>query len=92
MISILNSKLNLSLDFKVVCVLLIKIMDIFLFILQITMNFTNFNLINGFLILCYVITELNEIDNIDVKKDLIKIILQLLSLLYVYVYMLHLNF
>ena len=75
-----------------VCVLLIKIMDIFLFILQITMNFTNFNLINGFLILIFMITELSKLDDIDIKKDLIKIILQLSSLLYVYVYMLHINF
>ena len=82
----------MSLDFKVVCGLLIKIIDIFLFILQITMNFTNFNLINGFLILIFMITELSKLDDIDIKKDLIKIILQLLSLLYVYVYMLHLNF
>lgn len=82
----------MSLDFKVVCVLLIKIMDIFLFILQITMNFTNFNLINGFLILIFMIIELSKLYDIDIKKDLIKIILQLLSLLYVYVYMLHLNF
>ena len=82
----------MSLDFKVVCVLLIKIMDIFLFILRITMNFTNFNLINGFLILIFMITELSKLYDIDIKKDLIKIILQLLSLLYVYVYMLHLNF
>ena len=67
-------------------------MDIFLFILQITMNFTNFNLINGFLILIFMITELSKLDDIDMKKDLIKIILQVLSLLYVYVYMLHLNF
>ena len=67
-------------------------MDIFLFILRITMNFTHFNLINGFLILIFMITELNKLDDIDIKKDLIKIILQLLSLLYVYVYMLHLNF
>jgi len=76
----------------VVCGLLIKIMDIFLFILQITMNFTNFNLINGFLILIFMITELSKLYDIDIKKDLIKIILQLLSLLYVYVYMLNLNF
>ena len=82
----------MSLDFKVVCGLLIKIIDIFLFILQITMNFTNFNLINGFLILIFMITELSKLYDIDIKKDLIKIILQLLSLLYVYVYMLHLNF
>lgn len=81
----------MSLDFKVVCGLLIKIMDIFLFILQITMNFTHFNLINGFLILIFMITELNKLDDIDIKKDLIKIILQVLSLLYVYVYMLHIN-
>ena len=67
-------------------------MDIFLFILQITMNFTNFNLINGFLILIFMITELSKLDDIDMKKDLIKIILQVLSLLYVYVYMLHINF
>ena len=82
----------MSLDFKVVCGLLIKIMDIFLFILQITINFTNFNLINGFLILIFMIIELSKLYDIDIKKDLIKIILQLLSLLYVYVYMLHLNF
>lgn len=82
----------MSLDFKVGCVLLIKIMDIFLFILQITINFTNFNLINGFLILIFMIIELSKLYDIDIKKDLIKIILQLLSLLYVYVYMLHLNF
>ena len=88
----LNSKLNLSIDFKVVYGLLIKIMDIFLFILPITMNFTNFNLINGFLILIFMITELSKLDDIDMKKDLIKIILQVLSLLYVYVYMLHINF
>lgn len=75
-----------------VCGLLIKIMDIFLFILPITMNFTNFNLINGFLILIFMITELSKLDDIDMKKDLIKIILQVLSLLYVYVYMLHINF
>lgn len=81
----------MSLDFKVVCGLLIKIMDIFLFILQITMNFKHFNLINGFLILIFMITELNKLDDIDIKKDLIKIILQVLSLLYVYVYMLHIN-
>ncbi len=56
------------------------------------MNFTNFNLINGFLILIFMITELSKLYDIDIKKDLIKIILQLLSLLYVYVYMLHLNF
>lgn len=67
-------------------------MDIFLFILQITMNYTNFNLINGFLILIFMITELSKLYDIDIKKDLIKIILQVLSLLYVYVYMLHLNF
>ena len=82
----------MSLDFKVVCGLLMKIIDIFLFILQITMNFTNFNLINGFLILIFMITELSKLDDIDIKKDLIKIILQLSSLLYVYVYMLHINF
>ena len=82
----------MSLDFKVLCCLLIKIMDIFLFILQITMNFTNFNLINGFLILIFMITELSKLDDIDMKKDLIKIISQVLSLLYVYVYMLHINF
>lgn len=56
------------------------------------MNFTNFNLINGFLILIFMITELSKLDDIDIKKDLIKIILQLSSLLYVYVYMLHINF
>ena len=50
------------------------------------MNFTNFNLINGFLILIFMITELSKLDDIDIKKDLIKIILQLSSLLYVYVY------
>ena len=55
------------------------------------MNFTHFNLINGFLILIFMITELNKLDDIDIKKDLIKIILQVLSLLYVYVYMLHIN-
>ena len=82
----------MSIDFKVVYGLLIKIMDIFLFILPITMNFTNFNLINGFLILIFMITELSKLDDIDMKKDLIKIILQVLSLLYVYVYMLHINF
>lgn len=82
----------MSLEFKVVCDLLIKIIDIFLFILQITINFTNFNLINGFLILIFMITELSKLDDIDIKKDLIKIILQLLSLLYEYVYMLHINF
>ena len=57
-----------------------------------TMHFTNFNLINGFLILIFMITELSKLYDIDIKKDLIKIILQVLSLLYVYVYMLHLNF
>ena len=66
-------------------------MDIFLFILQITINFTNFNLINGFLILIFMIIELSKLYDIDIKKDLIKIILQLLSLLYVFVYMLHIN-
>ncbi len=38
------------------------------------------------------ITELNELDNIDVKKDLIKIILEVISLLLVNNYMLNINF
>ena len=81
----------MSLNCKVVYALLIKIINILLFINQITINFNNFNLINGFLILIFMITELNKLDDIDIKKDLIKIILQVLSLLYVYVYMLHIN-
>ena len=38
------------------------------------------------------ITELNELYNIDVKKDLIKIILEVISLLLVNNYMLNINF
>ena len=82
----------MSLDCKVFQGLFIKIINILLFINQITINFNNFNLINGFLILCYVITELNELDDIDVKKDLIKIILEVISLLLVNNYMLNINF
>ena len=52
-----------------------------MFIINVTMIFNNFNLIKGILILCYIITELNELDDINVKKDLIKIILESLSLL-----------
>lgn len=82
----------MSLDCKVFHGLFIKIINILLFINQITINFNNFNLINGFLILCYVITELNKLDDIDVKKDLIKIILEVISLLLVNNYMLNINF
>ncbi len=82
----------MSLDCKVFQGLFIKIINILLFINQITINFNNFNLINGFLILYYMITELNELDNIDVKKDLIKIILEVISLLLVNNYMLNINF
>ena len=82
----------MSLDCKVFQGLFIKIINILLFINQITINFNNFNLINGFLILYYMITELNELYNIDVKKDLIKIILEVISLLLVNNYMLNINF
>ena len=82
----------MSLDCKVFQGLFIKIINILLFINQITINFNNFNLINGFLILYYMITELYELYNIDVKKDLIKIILEVISLLLVNNYMLNINF
>ena len=75
----------MSLDYNIVYVLFIKMIKILLFINHITINFNNFNWINGFLILCYVIMELNERYDIDVKKDLIKIILEVLSLLSLYI-------
>ena len=71
----------MSLDYEIFHSLFIKIINILLFIINVTMNFNNFNLIKGILILCYIITELNELDDINVKKDLIKIILESLSLL-----------
>ena len=88
MFSLKNS--NLSLNCKVVYALLIKIINILLFINQITINFNNFNLINGFLILIFVIIELNGLDDMNVKKDLIIMILEVLSLLYVtYQFVIH---
>lgn len=61
-----------------------------MFINQITINFNNFNLINGFLILIFVIIELNGLDDMNVKKDLIIMILEVLSLLYVtYQFVIH---
>ena len=71
----------MSLDYEIFHSLFIKIINILLFIINVTMIFNNFNLIKGILILCYIITELNELDDINVKKDLIKIILESLSLL-----------
>ena len=71
----------MSLDYEIFHSLFIKIINILLFIINVTMFFNNFNLIKGILILCYIITELNELDDINVKKDLIKIILESLSLL-----------
>lgn len=71
----------MSLDYEIIHSLFIKIIKILLFIINVTMIFNNFNLIKGILILCYIITELNELDDINVKKDLIKIILESLSLL-----------
>lgn len=71
----------MSLDYEIFHSLFIKIINILLFIINATMIFNNFNLIKGILILCYIITELNELDDINVKKDLIKIILESLSLL-----------
>ena len=80
----------MSLNCKVVYALLIKIINILLFINQITINFNNFNLINGFLILIFVIIELNGLDDMNVKKDLIIMILEVLSLLYVtYQFVIH---
>jgi len=88
MFSLKNS--NLSLNCKVVYALLIKIINILLFINQITINFNNFNLINGFLILIFAIIELNGLDDMNVKKDLIIMILEVLSLLYVtYQFVIH---
>lgn len=63
----------MSLDYEIFHSLFIKIINILLFIINVTMIFNNFNLIKGILILCYIITELNELDDINVKKDLIKI-------------------
>lgn len=61
-----------------------------MFINQITINFNNFNLINGFLILIFAIIELNGLDDMNVKKDLIIMILEVLSLLYVtYQFVIH---
>ena len=71
----------MSLDYEIFHSLFIKIINILLFIINVTMIFNNFNLIKGILILCYIITELNELDDINVKKDLIKIILESLYLL-----------
>ena len=71
----------MSLDYEIFHSLFIKIINILLFIINVTMIFNNFNLIKGILILCYIIRELNELDDINVKKDLIKIILESLSLL-----------
>ena len=86
----MNLNSNLSLNCKVVYALLIKIINILLFINQITINFNNFNLINGFLILIFVIIELNGLDDMNVKKDLIIMILEVLSLLYVtYQFVIH---
>lgn len=80
----------MSLNCKVVYALLIKIINILLFINQITINFNNFNLINGFLILIFAIIELNGLDDMNVKKDLIIMILEVLSLLYVtYQFVIH---
>ena len=80
----------MSLDCKVFQGLFIKIINILLFINQITINFNNFNLINGFLILIFAIIELNGLDDMNVKKDLIIMILEVLSLLYVtYQFVIH---